>query len=255
MSKVGVSTYFDMQSPLESVLTRAVEELGVECVEILSDGKHDITRVDTEVCESFELTYSVHAPMESNLASLREVLRRAAVEQIGEVLTAAAGIEAKVVVVHPGYFMWDYEEEEAYEACRTSLHTLEGMQKEYGITIAVENMTGWGNTILTQPEHLDVLGGLGMTLDVGHANVMGRLYDFLESERIVHAHIHDNHGEDDEHAPLGTGNIDFKRVFQKLDRLSILCILEMSSIEDAKTSLTWLSKNGMKPSSYIEQHR
>ncbi len=245
MSKLGVSTYFDMHSPLEQTLASARDELGVECVEILCDGKHDITRMDTEVCDSFDFTYSVHAPMDCNLSSLREVIRTAALGLTEEVLSAGTKIGAKVVVVHPGYFIWNYEKEETHEACKLSLRVLERLEKEYGIAIAVENMTGWGNTILTQPEDLDMLGGLGMTLDVGHANVMGRLYDFLESERIVHAHIHDNSGKTDEHASLGTGNIDFERVFKRLGKLSILCMLEMSNVNDAKDSLAWLSENGM----------
>jgi len=242
--ELGVSTYIDMQASLEQVLHVARDELGLACVEILCDGKHDITRVDTEVCESFDFTYSVHAPIDCNLASLREVMRRAAVDLVEQVLIAASDIDAQLVVVHPGYFIWNYEREESYGACRRSLRELEGLQAEYGIEIGIENMTGWANTILTQPEELDMLGELGLVLDVGHANVMGRLYDFLKSDRIVHAHIHDNSGENDEHARLGSGEIDFERVLGVLERLPILCILEVQSPEDAKASIEWLCGNG-----------
>ncbi len=62
---------------------------------------------------------------------------------------------------------------------------------------------------------------LNCHLDIAHAFIeggMGRIETYLKqfSPRLVHIHIHDNHGELDEHLPLGSGSIDFKRVVRWL---------------------------------------
>jgi len=62
---------------------------------------------------------------------------------------------------------------------------------------------------------------LNCHLDIAHAFIeggMGRIEAYLKrfSTRLVHIHIHDNHGELDEHLPFGLGKIDFKRVVRWL---------------------------------------
>jgi sugar phosphate isomerase/epimerase len=52
---------------------------------------------------------------------------------------------------------------------------------------------------------------------------------------IVHAHIHDNLGIEDEHALIGAGNIDFSSVILKLQEIKYDKVLsfESKSIRDA----------------------
>ena len=62
---------------------------------------------------------------------------------------------------------------------------------------------------------------LNCHLDVAHAFIeggMGRIEEYLNrfSSKLMHIHIHDNHGELDEHLPLGSGSIDFKKVVRWL---------------------------------------
>jgi len=61
--------------------------------------------------------------------------------------------------------------------------------------------------------------------DVAHAyieNKMNGIRTYLDafSDRLVHIHIHDNHGEEDEHLPLGYGKINFKKVARWLKELN-----------------------------------
>jgi len=61
-------------------------------------------------------------------------------------------------------------------------------------------------------------------VDIAHAFIEGgmeriRLYLTRFSERLAHVHIHDNHGELDEHLPLGAGAIDFKKVVRWLKEI------------------------------------
>jgi len=61
-------------------------------------------------------------------------------------------------------------------------------------------------------------------LDIPHAFIeggMGRIREYLTRfrEKLIHTHIHDNHGELDEHLPLGEGSIDFKKVVRWLKEI------------------------------------
>ena len=94
-----------------------------------------------------------------------------------------------------------------------------------GVTIAVENTT----SEMGDPSYLRAfvdetrLTGLRFNFDIGHAI----LADGPEAERIekgfaplrelaVSAHIHDNHGEKDEHLPPYDGTIDWESAVKAL---------------------------------------
>lgn len=57
---------------------------------------------------------------------------------------------------------------------------------------------------------------LYLHLDIGHANITNdiNLYFKKLSNRLVHMHIHDNHGKEDEHLSLGNGNINWKNIIR-----------------------------------------
>ena len=57
--------------------------------------------------------------------------------------------------------------------------------------------------------------------DVAHAFIENRMKgvkEYLDAfdDRLVHIHMHDNHGKRDEHLPLGEGKIDFRKVVKLL---------------------------------------
>jgi sugar phosphate isomerase/epimerase len=71
---------------------------------------------------------------------------------------------------------------------------------------------------------MDRVPQLKCHLDVGHAFIeggMGKIKAYLTrfNDRLSHLHIHDNHGELDEHLPLGAGSIDFKKVVRWLNEI------------------------------------
>jgi len=68
---------------------------------------------------------------------------------------------------------------------------------------------------------MSAVPSLKFHFDIAHAFIENRMIgikEYLETfpERLVHIHIHDNHGELDEHLPLGEGKIDFKKVVKLL---------------------------------------
>jgi sugar phosphate isomerase/epimerase len=104
------------------------------------------------------------------------------------------------------------------DAAFSSLEHLILHAKHIGVTICVENTT----SEMGDPAYLRAfvdetrLTGLRFNFDIGHAN----LSDGSEEERIeksfsplrdlvVGVHLHDNHGEKDEHLPPYDGTIDW----------------------------------------------
>ena len=63
---------------------------------------------------------------------------------------------------------------------------------------------------------------VGFIFDVGHANTNGNVESFLKlKDKMIHTHVHDNHGERDEHLPVGNGTVPWKKVaaaFEGLQR-------------------------------------
>lgn len=71
----------------------------------------------------------------------------------------------------------------------------------------------------------DKISDLKIHLDIGHAFVSGGMRDVERyisyfRDRIVHLHMHDNHGKEDEHLPIGKGKINFARVVKLLKKIN-----------------------------------
>jgi len=98
-----------------------------------------------------------------------------------------------------------------------------------GVLLAIENVR---DSQWVLDRILDVFGGdpkesnLGICLDVGHAHLSrdvegDRVRAYLEryADALVHLHLHDNHGERDEHLAVGEGTIDWSSALQTLRRI------------------------------------
>ena len=72
---------------------------------------------------------------------------------------------------------------------------------------------------------MDEVPDLGLTLDVGHANLSGAVNKSIAiiekiGKLIRHVHLHDNLGgqskDDDLHLPIGAGTVDFPAIMTSL---------------------------------------
>ena len=99
-----------------------------------------------------------------------------------------------------------------------------------GIRVGIENWSISGRLDQLQEIKAGVgYAGLGMLLDVGHAHIMVAkkiLPSGMTTESFVDAlplpvyelHLHDNHGDSDEHLPLGAGQVQLEPVIRALKR-------------------------------------
>ncbi|MDR3101859.1 MAG: sugar phosphate isomerase/epimerase [Methanocalculaceae archaeon] len=232
----SISTNCLPSEPLAAALDKLVPH--TEHVEIMSDGQHLLT--DTSLLESYNFHYSIHAPSRGvNLASVLEPIRRASVEVIADTFALAAEVDAPVVI-HPGYFAWEYEYDLAKQHLYTSLTQICAESLQYGVTYFIENMGNWGYFFLKEPKDMPFLGSAPLCLDVGHANECDSLNQFL-SFPFAHVHLHDNSGKYGIHASIGRGNIDFDAVMKRVRENNIQTpVIEVKSFDGALETLAIL---------------
>ena len=228
MNTLGISSNCLMDCPLFD----ALEELSslTNYVEIISACGHSIPRY-LEAAESFQLRYSIHSPTsDGNIAEPFEKIRKASLSVIREAAEAADNLGAETLVIHPGFCLEKDMFEKSYEALLLSIYDLGKMQEEFSVRFAVENLGSLDCCHFRFPDFVSILrdADLAFCLDVGHANLNGVLGEFLDS-KPEHVHLHDNHGVWDEHAAVGSGDIDFSNVLE-LDATGIIECMEYEAV-------------------------
>lgn len=234
---IGISTFCLSDTPLDAALSRLLAVTGR--IEIMDEGLHAIA--GTEVLDSYSAHYSVHAPFHGlNIASVFEPIRRASIGILADCFSAAAEIDAPVVI-HPGYFAWANEREAAMRQFRQSCEDLAAAAREYSATFSFENMAGMNFFLLRTPDERERAADFGLTLDVGHAHLNGCLPAFLAGP-FCHLHLQDNNGKSDSHSPVGEGTIDFKPVLAAMKEKKATGVVEVSTFEGAVASMRALER-------------
>jgi sugar phosphate isomerase/epimerase len=229
---LGVSTYCLMDMPLAA----ALDELAplTDLIEVMDEGFHFIT--DTDLFAGYTQKFTIHAPFHGmNLASVFEPVREASVRVMADCFVVAAAIGAPVVM-HPGYFAWEQEREQADRQFTKSLQELNEAAAEHSVIFYFENMGDMNYFNLRTPADLGLIGDTGLALDTGHANLNCCLPAFLATP-FRHMHIHDNRGRADTHSPVGSGTIDFRPVMAALRKGDATAVIEVRSFAGVKSSM------------------
>lgn len=236
--QIALSTYFLPHLPFEKAV-RELLEAGGEAVEVIWDLPHFGPNGDPLASRKFlqklHVPLSVHAPFfDLNLASAYKEIREVALRRLKDCVDFCGDVGATPMVVHPGYSLFrDFKEvfKEARKRFEETLEELVDYGRKRGTKVSVENVQSpyfmvWRAEEL---EHLCQNLGVGATLDIGHAYITERqLGSSRPEEGIVqaikrlspfldHLHLHDNHGDKDEHLALGKGKIDFGPIVKSLN--------------------------------------
>lgn len=133
-------------------------------------------------------------------------------------MSAAADWGADSVTFH----LADTFSPEARSAACKSIEALLPLAERHGVGIALENMKPpyYGARAQEITYFLEKFPSnfLGVCYDVGHANIAEGVFPVSEAfeGQIITVHVHDNHGKEDRHLPLGLGNIPWEDVLRKL---------------------------------------
>ncbi|MEW5722851.1 MAG: sugar phosphate isomerase/epimerase family protein [Thermodesulfobacteriota bacterium] len=166
------------------------------------------------------LRYLAHGPQEGNPGDLKH-LEKEYLPELERAIKSAAGLGIPVLTVH----MWlesRFLKPEIIAAKTRLLGRAADRGREAGVRVSLENLSE-GRLDLSQA--LEKMPGLGLTLDLGHAQLLtdsNTSFEIIEHlfPRIVHLHLHDNFGgkspKHDLHLPPGKGRVPFLDIFRML---------------------------------------
>lgn len=245
---IAVSSPYFSHFSFRSMLEKISSEFS--SWEIVAEGKHSLQDLESDFLEyapSYDLSFSVHAPMSDiNIGSLNRNMLEASLNELITCMRSCNKLGIEIATVHPGFIspLGMVDKSKVIDMTKASLFRLEAEAAELGVKIAFENMPACPMCLGTTPgDLLTLLEGteLGICFDIGHANTTNTVQEFLDlKDRFVNVHIHDNMGVSDEHLPIGKGTVDFPAVINALG--SRRYVIESRGWDDALESRNVLQK-------------
>ena len=228
-AKVGVSMLYCLGEPFNRMVKR-ISTMDTKTIEILDDGTHDLTKTRIallkETAKSQNIEYSLHAPFaDINIASPIKPILNASMKRLRQSLQNASEMDAKLWVFHPGQRtgIGQFYPGADFKCMCQSIRELYKDAEEYGVNIALENLPAKYWFLMNTPEEFirmykETNLPIGITMDLGHANLEKQIQPFfnLLADKIIHIHASDNDGADDQHLGIGEGNIDWNWFAQTL---------------------------------------
>jgi sugar phosphate isomerase/epimerase len=252
-----LSTYLFVSRKLTPELLGQIAGAGFQGLEIFCTRSHfeysskPAIRAMAGALEAHRLQLvSMHAPTSRDLSAMREsgtplsiceierVRRVEAMDELKRVIDVADDLPYTRLVLHMGGAR-ETADPRKRDAAFSTLEHLILHAHHAGVTICVENTT----SEMGDPSYLRAfvdetrLTGLRFNFDIGHAH----LAELPEDERLEKSfsplrelvssvHLHDNHGEKDEHIPPYDGTIDWRKaikILQSAPQTSLPVVLEL----------------------------
>jgi len=239
-----LSTYLSVSRKLTPEFLAQVADNGFTAVEIFCSRAHfdygskpDIQTLKGMLEHHKLQVASLHAPTSKDASAMREsgiplsvceverVRRIEAMDEFKRAIDVAEELPFPRMVMHMGGSR-EAADPRRRDAAFSTLEHLVLHAKHIGVTLCVENTT----SEMGQPEYLRAfveetrLTGLRFNFDVGHAFLgegeeAGRIAKAFEPMRelVASVHLHDNHGEKDEHLPPYDGSIDWQNAISVLN--------------------------------------
>jgi sugar phosphate isomerase/epimerase len=255
---VGLSTGCFFQRSIFDCL-ETVRSAGFDMIEICSFPAHldyhdreTVRRAAKRIDDLGLEPYSFHAPFADHIdiSSLDHRQREASLQEILRAAEAAASLQVRYFVIHPGpeqtVTATGPAHFERMEHAANILDRVVCRCQELGIGCVLENKLPhllFGNTndllwIMGAMEVIDI----GFCLDTGHASLSGDLYHVMHkiSGHLQMIHANDNNGHQDDHLPPGEGVIQWPRLLTELSETGFHggIILELAGNRDPQVILS-----------------
>lgn len=175
-----------------------------------------------EVTDKYKLKIIGHTPWNLPIASSYKSVRNVAIEEYMKCLTLFSKLKVKFVNAHPVI------PDDMKDPNIVIKHNIKFFQKivkaakKHNIKIMMENTKAIFNELEVIAAILKETPGLKLHWDVAHANLGNegekktkQAFDNFK-DKIMHVHFSDNNGQEDQHLPLGTGNINWPFILKTL---------------------------------------
>ena len=238
-----LSTYLFVSKKLTRELLNQVRGAGFDAIEIFGTRSHfdysnrdEVRGIRKALADNRLHLNSLHAPTSRDLSINREggsplsvteverVRRIEAMDVLKRVIDVAEDLPFSRLILHMGGSR-EAADPRKRDAAFSTLEHLILHARHAGVTICIENTT----SEMGEPTYLRSfvdetrLTGLRVNFDIGHAHLSEgpepeRIGKSLEPVRelVVSTHIHDNHGEKDEHLPPFDGTIEWAEALKLL---------------------------------------
>jgi len=252
-----LSTYLSISRKLTPEFLSQVAENGFTAIEIFCSRAHFDYASKQEIQSLAGMLRrhrlklaSLHAPTSKDASAMREsgiplsvceverVRRVEAMDEFKRAIDVAEELPFSRMVLHMGGSR-ETADPRKRDAAFSTLEHLVLHAKHVGVTLCVENTL----SEMGQPAYLRSfvdetrLTGLRFNFDIGHANLgeepqeerIAKAFEPLR-ELVASVHLHDNHGEKDEHLPPYAGSIDWKSaipVLQSANENNLPIVLEL----------------------------
>ncbi len=180
-------------------------------------------RLIAERLRQVDLPITLHAPfMDLRPGALDEKIRRSSIERFQQLFSIAPLFKPRSIVCHPAFDKRYYvsTEEQWLE------NSIDTWKRFLPAAETLDTVIAFENVYDTDPKMLlslvDALDSphARICFDTGHFNAFSQtpLHEWLEvlGARIAQLHLHDNHGINDEHLPVGEGTFPFINLFSSL---------------------------------------
>ena len=226
-----LSTYLFVNHKLTAALVGEAARAEVSAIELFCSRGHfdyrsadDARELASWLAGNNLTLHSIHSPTTRDFNLTREsgtplsisdperVRRQEAVDEIKRALDLVEYVPFRYCVQHVARPR-DIPDERRWDAAFSSLELLSLFAKQRGVTIAIENTPGEMATPANLKNFLEQtrLMNVKLCFDTGHAHLEGGVLAGLETVRdlVATTHVHDNHGERDEHLLPYEGTIDW----------------------------------------------
>ena len=234
--KIGASTLLHRDRPLDWTLFHEFQQAGVESLE-LTDYHPGFSFTDHAAYTALEIAIrdlslhlnSLHIHLEKfdsdfDLATLESTPQEKTLIAYCEAVDAMEILGGGILVTHHIQIPEpdDILHMEKRSAFLDNLHTIAEYAAPKGVSLALENTSrGYTREPTRLVKLITDLGdpNVGICIDTGHRNIIGDPVEALRiaGDRLIATHLHDNHGEQDEHLLPGLANIDWDGVVEVLN--------------------------------------
>lgn len=205
----------------------------------IAEAKEVIQKTGIEIC--------IHAPYhEINIAAYCKSIREESIRIIKKSIDLCHELGGNVLIAHNGNFTYNINGatknnhpalEIQWKSNIDALKQINGYANAREVTVCLENIAI--NAFSIDRCFADLLeireavgNSLQFTLDMGHARLSEGATKGIQllGDNIRHIHLHDNHGEKDDHLPLGDGNYDYSEFVDFLKNFEHVITLEVTEV-------------------------
>ena len=235
------------------------EKHGIKVVELVLDPlefyNEKIKQKFIVLVNSYSIKKQIHGPfIDLNLCSHNSDISKASINSYRSAALISKKLKSNVITIHPGYanFLIDSIRKYNKEQLAKSVNNLLKFTNKLNLITCLENMPKRCNIMLEENDIEDIIlkinNNIYLTYDTSHFfTCSGNVESLWQKFHTIIKNIHvvDNYTKNsDTHPCLGTGKINFKKIFEIIGNYNYkgALIIELSSSKDLKPSIEFLNK-------------